>query len=217
MTHTLLRPLALASIVFAVTGCWGGISGSGELVTEARPATEFHAVRMEGFGTLAIAVGGASSVSVTADDNLIQYLKTEVAGGTLAITFTAPKGVSDTHITITVSTPTLDRIDVGGAAEVELTGATGPKLALGVEGAARLHATGAVDALEITIEGAAQARLFELHSREARVRIDGAGLADVDVKEKLRAEISGLGQVSYRGDPVVEKDINGIGRVTRDG
>jgi hypothetical protein len=171
---------------------------------------------MEGFGTLEITVGGASSVSVTADDNLIQYLKTEVAGGTLAVSFTGPKDVSDTHIRITVSSPALDRIDVAGAAEVELKGAAGPKLALAVEGAARLNAVGAVDVLDVTIEGAGQARLYELHAREAHVRIDGAGLADVDVKDKLRAEISGVGRIRYRGDPEVVKDINGIGMVSRE-
>jgi hypothetical protein len=54
----------------------------------------------------------------------------------------------------------------------------------------------------------------DLESREVKIHVAGVGSAIVNVREKLEAEINGVGSVEYIGDPTVEQDVNGAGQVS---
>jgi Putative auto-transporter adhesin, head GIN domain len=74
---------ALIVILFSVivNGCFGpSISGSGRVMSETRDVSGFSNVSFEGSGRLVIEEGGAESLTVTGDDNLLKYIETEVEG-----------------------------------------------------------------------------------------------------------------------------------------
>ena len=64
------------------------IEGSGSVVTEEREVGDFENITLESFGELIITQGDEPSLIIEADDNLMQYITTEVKGDTLHIGFT---------------------------------------------------------------------------------------------------------------------------------
>ena len=46
--------------------------------------------------------------------------------------------------------------------------------------------------------------------------VGGAGTATVNASEKLDATVVGAGSVEYVGDPTVEQDVSGAGRISKD-
>jgi hypothetical protein len=55
----------------------------------------------------------------------------------------------------------------------------------------------------------------DLESKEARIDVEGAGSAIVNVSGQLDAEVSGVGSVEYVGDPTVNQDVSEAGRVNK--
>jgi len=45
--------------------------------------------------------------------------------------------------------------------------------------------------------------------------VSGSGTARVDVAQKLKARVSGSGDVYYEGDPVVDGDVSGSGKILK--
>ena len=70
-------------------------------------------------------------------------------------------------------------------------------------------------AVEITNSGAGLIDTHELRSSKADVNLSGAGQAEVYASEQLDVAISGVGRVTYSGQPkVINKNISGIGSVS---
>ena len=59
--------------------------GSGNIVTEIRDVRNFDRVSFEGTGELLLMQGIEESLSIEADDNMMEYIESEVRGGTLYI------------------------------------------------------------------------------------------------------------------------------------
>ena len=58
------------------------------------------------------------------------------------------------------------------------------------------------------------ADLFDLVAKNVEVSINGNGDAEIHATESVKAEVNGMGDVTYRGNPpTVEKQINGLGDV----
>ena len=82
----------LASIAPWLASCstWG-MEGSGVPRTEEREVGAFDRIELSGSGRLEVTTGPLSALSVTADDNLLGLLRTEVVDGTLIIERTRPR------------------------------------------------------------------------------------------------------------------------------
>jgi hypothetical protein len=62
-----------------------GERGSGTVTTEMRSFSGISGVNLATIGTLKIEVGGSEELVIETDDNLHQYIQTEMKGGTLVI------------------------------------------------------------------------------------------------------------------------------------
>ena len=83
---SLALPILLAGCLIESSSCdFVGVRGSGVLKTEARTVGEFKRISSRGSADVAVKIGSPASVEVTADDNLVQYVTTEVKDGTLEI------------------------------------------------------------------------------------------------------------------------------------
>ncbi|UCD24733.1 MAG: DUF2807 domain-containing protein, partial [Gemmatimonadota bacterium] len=61
------------------------VPGSGEIITETRPVSGYSSVKLLGPALLTIDLNGTESLSVTADENLMQYITSEVQDGELVV------------------------------------------------------------------------------------------------------------------------------------
>jgi hypothetical protein len=198
-----------------------GVSGSGNLKTETRPVSGFDRVAFSGVGQLSITQGEAESLEVEADDNLLQYLKTEVQDGTLTISISdAPTGgirpTQEIHYTLVVKE--LTYLEVSGAGSAELGDLTTTDLVVDASGAGNIR-FGKVTAtsLDVTASGAGSVRIADLQSELFAVELSGAGNMEVAGKvDRLKLEISGAGSIKAGDLEAIEAniDMSGAGKAT---
>ena len=190
------------------------LAGSGVSKTETRPIQEVDAVEFAIAGRLEITVGELQPVEITADDNILPLLATEVNNRTLVIK--ARKSVQPkVPIVIKVTVPDMKRVSCTGAGRITLAGVSNEQLRLELSGAADMVASGKTGALTIDLAGAATVAAVELQARAVDVNLTGTGVATVHAAEKLDVTITGAGTVRYAGDPKITRRITGIGTLSK--
>ncbi len=227
-------PLFLAaSLLTCLTGCvfvldgdgahWhdgryrnNAIRGSGVSKTEVRTVADFHRIEINGGCDVALTVGSPASLTLTADDNLLPYLVTEVRDGALVVEMKSGSYAPTTAMKLVATVPALDAMIVRGSSDAVLNGLTGERFTVQISGSGDVRASGKVGAVAAKITGSGDLRLLDLEAREAVVEVSGSGDVDVWATEALVASIAGSGNVSYKGETAkVTKSIAGSGSIRK--
>jgi hypothetical protein len=193
---------------------WNSIQGSGVEATETRAIGDFRRVRVSGSADVIAHVGAAPALSLTGDDNLLQYVETEVRGETLHIGMAPGSYSFHRGLVVELSVPQLDGLAISGSSDTRLSGLSGPAFEVAISGSGDVYADGAVERLTATVSGSGEMDLGDLTAREAQVRISGSGDVLVNVAERLSVHVSGSGDVRYRGNPETSAQISGSGTVS---
>ena len=223
------------------------VRGSGDVVVEDRNVSGFDRILVTGAGRLILTQGDSESLSIETDDNLMEYIKTEVVGDTLEIGFEDDVVLSSNGggigldptdgFIFRISVIDLQEISISGAADIEmekiktdqldidLSGAglvaiddlDASTLNVHISGAGDVNVVGRVVSQVVMLSGLGRYQAFNLESQEASVTISGAGGAEVWVTESLDVSISGAGDVKYYGSPSVNPNISGVGRIQSEG
>lgn len=191
--------------------------GSGVERTEVRPVVDFKKIRVEGSADVIATIGSTTSLSVTGDDNLIPYVTTVVEGGVLVVDM-KPGSYHWRHgLRVEVTTPTLENVSIDGSADVNVNGLSGGSFGVDISGSGSLRGFGSVDKLTVSVSGSGDLRLYDVVAREVHVTISGSGDAQVHATDTLIAEVSGSGDIRYRGNPRNPRlSISGSGSVAHD-
>lgn len=234
-----LAYLGLALMVAGLLSACGvnSIVGSGNVITEERSIDGFDEIEFNFVGTLMLAQGDETTLTIEGDDNIVEMIRTTVRGDRLVIDAQSSLwGLnlrSAIDLTYTITTPTLEKLDLTGAGDVYADGFTAEDLALEISGAGSLDFSqlradelkielngagsvdliGAVESLQADLSGMGSLEAGDLASTTAKVDINGAGSAELWVSELLEAEISGAGSIDYYGEPEVVQKISGLGSV----
>jgi hypothetical protein len=188
-----------------------GTKGSGHIITNQQQVGPFSEV--VGRGGLRIEwQNGPPSLSVTTDDNLIGDFEARNVGNRLEIRMR--ESVRPTHgIKVAISSPSLTGVKLTGACDLIAHGLTGSSFAVQSSGAANIILDGAVDHLLGDLTGASELKAKTLQAKVVEMTTTGASSAWVNATEKLRVAITGAGDVSYSGNPTIEKRITGAGKI----
>jgi hypothetical protein len=218
-----------------ITAC--GLSytqGSGNVITEERDVSGFDQVNMSGFGEMIITQGNDESLTIETDDNLMQFIETEVRNNTLYLEFTEntipdPSDTIAYHLTLidlealelsgagefsiqSLDTPRLE-ITFSGAGRIDLDSLNTDELTVQISGAGDVNLAGKVSVQEVNIEGAGQYLASDLESDQASVKIEGVGKATIWAHDSLDIRVDGAGNVEYYGSPTVNQNIQGGGSI----
>jgi putative autotransporter adhesin-like protein len=209
--------LSLLMVGVCVAGCdIAGVPGSGNVVSETRPVSGFSSVDLSGAGEVIVDRNGTESLTVSADDNLLPYLTTDVRGGVLTLGTKPGTNVNPSkRIVYKLTAKDLDGLSVSGSGSVEATGIKSARLLVDVSGAGQLHVSGSADQQDIAISGSGDYRAPDLDSKVATISISGSGNAALTVSDKLDANISGSGSVEYTGGAIVTQHISGSGSIRK--
>jgi hypothetical protein len=213
--------LLLSSCIVVVDGQgdWSRnlVPGSGVEVSEGREFEgTFERVHVGASVDVEIRVGEAQSVTVRADDNLIEWIDTSVRDGVLRIGWDSPDGSGwrpKVKPRVDVTVPALTGVELEGAPEVRVRGVRSSSFDVEVAGAGRLRADGKVETLKVDVAGAGDVDLFDLETTDAEVEVSGAGDVDLRATGHVRATVSGAGDVRVKGGAVIEQHVNGAGSV----
>jgi len=191
-----------------------GVKGSGQTAADARGLSGFKAVDVGGVFEVEITVQKDFSVEVEADDNLLQFVTTEVRGGTLHIGMDKKVNTSN-PLRIRISAPDIDHLDVSGAANVTVNDLKNTGLSVDSSGASKIKIAGETAKLTIDVSGATKVDAENLKAENASVEASGASHIDVNVTGRLTADASGASKISYSGSPTsVEKKASGASKVS---
>ena len=182
---------------------------SGNLVTEEESFSGFTIVKAGSAFEIIISESNSYSVSVTSDDNVIDFVRVSMVGETLDLDFS---GVSITlgplsnplTLRVEITMPELRELDLSGAADGVVTGFTSSEVfVLELSGASRVVIEGAANDLIFRGSGASDADLSNFRVQNADVDISGASEATINVDGRLDADVSGVSTLLYIGEPTL--------------
>lgn len=99
-------------------------------------------------------------------------------------------------------------LDITGGADIYIYNIATAETDIYVAGAASMDLSGKTDLFEIELAGAGSIDAKSLVCKKAEVKISGAGSAEISVTDELLADVDGVGNLTYYGDPVL-KNISG--------
>ncbi|WP_269531640.1 head GIN domain-containing protein [Chitinimonas sp. BJYL2] len=214
-----MRSILIASLMLGATVCTQAetVKGNGKVKEEVREVADFQSIRSEGAWSLDVRVGPAPSIRIKADDNLLPLIQTVVEKNELTIRLKEDVGVrlrDGSSLRIEVTVPKLSAYTHEGAGKTAFHDLHGEGFALKYEGAGLITATGKVDNVDINAEGAGAIDFDALKARNVTVKLEGIGSVSVYASEALRADVEGIGSLTYYGKPAkVSKSVSGIGTV----
>lgn len=214
------------------------LEGSGKIATETRTIPSFHALDVNGSIDVFLKKGNTAHLEVQAEDNVIEFVKTQVKQGCLYIDLDTSGyyGVNTKEpIKVFMTAPHLTTIcsngsgyissndqwpfenmdiSVNGSGNVTLS-LKGQTLRSSLRGSGTLSFDGMATHQEIQIFGSGDYNSQALESETAFVRINGSGSALLNVKNLLTAHIYGSGDVRTKGNPKIHSQIYGSGSIKK--
>jgi len=183
------------------------IKGSGVAKTEVRPLADFTQIDVGGASTMELTVGPATTFEITADDNILPTIKTEVADGKLKIT-NEKSTSSNIGVMIKASTPKLKGFRGGGAITAKVSGVKAADFRLELSGASNCTIAGSADQLNVDCSGASKVNAGDLVAKSVKADASGASHVTVHAAETLSADASGASSIRYTGNPTNIKKSN---------
>ena len=211
-----LMGLILAALSACKFGKLGNtVAGSGVRKTEKRDLPSFKAIEAEGAFDIQATCQKPVSFEIEADDNLLPLIQSDVKNGVLYLS--SEKGYNSRRgVTVRITVPNLESIKATGAGKFHIQDLKNDKFELRSTGASAVTVSGETNNVEIHSTGAGVIDAHNLRAEKAKVSSSGAAKVDVYASEQLDASVSGIGQVSYSGDPkVVNKSVSGVGAISR--
>jgi hypothetical protein len=220
-----LRSLTIAILILGIASCtqaqhWKTVEGHGNVVTKERKTDSFTGVKVSSGIDVYLKQGNNETVSVEADENLHEYIITDVRGGVLNVY--SEYNIRDAErkrVYVTMkevnSVKTSSAGDVFGESSInsdrlELSASSAGNIKIDVKAkdlnvdissSGDITLSGETDKLRADLSSAGDLKAYDLKAREADISVSSAGDADVYVTERITARASSAGDVNYKGDP----------------
>lgn len=154
-------------------------------------------MEIAGYANVDVRYAKKQSVTVETTKEILAILKLEVADSKLSLSFrdNIIRNSKSGDIKILIETPTpIESYSIEGTAKINVNGLPQKNLSLSIAGAANFNST------DIEIENVS-------------INIAGTANCSVWAKNTLNVSIAGVGKVVYKGQPSINKDIQGVGSV----
>ena len=217
MKKTVL-PMSLLVLMALAAGCRLGVldrvSGSGNRQRQKRDVASFNSISYNGEFEVDIVCQKPLELEVEGDDNILPLIGTEVSNNVLHIKSLRNYSVSE-PIKLKISVPNLEGVVVNGAGRIEVSGVKNEKFEIDAKGGPTIRVSGETKLVNIDTKGAGKIDTHKLRASKAIVDSKGVSKVDVQAVDQLDVTVSGPSHVSYEGNPVVNKTVNGPGSVEK--
>ncbi len=227
----------LATLLFISSQCstqaWTKrIVGEGPVVKKEIDIKDFNKIALLGSGNVYVTRGSGQSVVLEAQENLFEYVRSEVKDRNWKIGF---KGNVKTSkpINFYITVPELSAIKLHGSGnittesrftanqfEIAISGSGSIRADISctrvncrISGSGNIYLNGNSNTAEVRISGSGDVKAMDFVSDECSVFISGSGNCGMEVRENLEARISGSGDIHYKGRPRIDSHVSGSGKV----
>ncbi|MAZ26121.1 MAG: DUF2807 domain-containing protein [Cytophagaceae bacterium] len=230
--------LFLVSAAFSAQAQWGKVRGSGNITTETRSTGDYDHVAVGGPFDVTLIAGTEGKINIEADDNLLQYIITEVKGDKLKIYVKNGVNIRPSgKIKATVPFKDLEGASLAGSGtmvnESPITASSfdcavagsgnlildlkADDIQASVAGSGNLRLSGRADKIEMHVAGSGNVRANDLTAKIVEANVAGSGDIDFDCDDcDLTARVSGSGDIGYTGNTTREDvKVSGSGKIRK--
>ena len=222
---------------------WGKkIKGNGNIVTIERSTDNYDAISVSGWFDVMLVDGTEGKLSIEGEENLLEYIKTEVKDGKLVIKVKKGYNLQPSSwkkegvIKVTVPVESLSALSLSGSGDIvgkktisasefstSMSGSGDITLDLecktitaSMSGSGDINLSGTTEVFEAQISGSGDIRAYDLIADNVDARVSGSADIKVTANEMLTARVSGSGDIHYKGDPKkIDSKSSGSGDITK--
>ncbi len=230
--------LVTANLLAVFTGCRNidhAIVGSGNLITQEMDFTDFTKLEISHVFQAKVTRADSFSLSITVDDNLLEYVVVQKSGNTLRIYLEGGYTYIDTTKIVEITMPKIDKLSLSGASRAEVSGfRSSDRLEFEASGVSSLniddlkagdtsfeisggsHVLGGIEIAngKFNISNASSIDL-EGYASDISIEASGAShanLADLSVSNAT-VTISGASTVTVNASSIVNGNVSGASRL----
>ena len=204
---------ALIVFLFLLGGLFpfSRVVGSGNLRTQEEVLSDFVIVDVgSGFKVL-ITQASSFGISVTADDNLFDYIQVTKTGDTLSIGLDPGVSYQTSTLKAEIAMPDLEELQFSGGVNGSAEGfVMSHDFRAELSGGSILRIDGEANNLIVTCSGGSRLELTEFAVNNASVNFSGGSQGTINLDGTLDADLSGGSKLFYIGNPTLG-DINTSG------
>ena len=220
--------VVLPMMMLMATGCvvniQDSIRGDGRVVSQTRDVQEFSGIKVGSGIDVFLTQGETQSVIVEADENLQEWIRTEVNGSVLHIYTDKNIRLAKTK-KVSIICKTIDKIEVSSAGDVtglspfktdkldiDMSSAGDLKfeveaneIAISISSAGNVNLKGKTQTLKADLSSAGDLNAYDLEAKVGDVSVSSAGSAKVFVTEEASFHSSSAGDIDYKGEPRIKE------------
>ncbi|TVQ51110.1 MAG: DUF2807 domain-containing protein [Saprospirales bacterium] len=209
--------------------------GSGNIITETRSLDAFSKLHLAGSHHVQYVRADGFSIEITGDDNLMEFIKTEVKNDELSIKTKQGVSLSPSHkIQMRVTAPNVSDFNLSGSGNINIDNLVGEEVNFQISGSGNIAAdlaaietisrisgsgsvrlTGNSEIARFIVSGSGSIQAGEMESKFVSVNITGSGSVATHADTELDIKITGSGNLRYSGNPAVNQSVTGSGRVRK--
>jgi len=240
-----MKKLATLSFVLlftlSSTAQWGKkVNGNGNMVTIERSTGDYDEVAISGWFDVELVDGNEGDLVLTGESNLLEHIKTEVKDGKLVVKVEKGYNLKPSSwkegIKIAVPVESIDGVSLSGSGDIvgkktiktsnfrtSMSGSGDITLALqasnvnaSMSGSGDINLSGSTTNFEVTISGSGDIKAYDLDADNVEATVSGSADIKVTANERLKARVSGSGDIHYKGNPdKVDTKTSGSGDITK--
>ncbi len=214
-----------------LTSCTASLNNSTEAkVTKEYEIEDFEKIKLDGAFNVELSQDETPKLIIETTQTHHDNLKVQFKNNTLDIE-SKQKNITSNEIKLLITFKKIESLDIEGGINLKTEGyltfddfkldvegganinmeLTANQIIAKIEGGVNMDLKGRADYFKFTTEGASNIDADHLEARHVKCSVTGVGNASVYATEKLEAYLEGLGKIGYRGDPKIDKQVNGIG------
>jgi len=234
----------LSAILFAFSfqSCFNYVKGDGNIIEKEIDISDYKEFIFQMRGEKACNIiyeqksDTPAYLKMITDGNIFDLFKIESDSNTLSIMGIGEKKFSPTKLEIYTNSPAIAKLMIMGNVKTHLKGKINSpdltiefygvgnittdslicnKIVSEIYGMSNVILTGRTNSFESHINGMGKTKAFELDADSVFCYNSGMGTTEVYPKKYLKVELSGMGKVKYKGNPTLDQEINGAGKIEK--
>lgn len=222
MTFPMKKIAIILSLTMILSSCVSIVRGGktvkcgGDVVEKAMDFSDFTGITVEGAAHIDFIRSDEFNVTVSANQEVFDYLDYQLKGRDLVISTKDHVNISATLYKVLVQTPFIRTINIEGAAEIHLPGGyrSEEELEIEIDGAGKLDFNGIeVPTLDLNINGAGEFDLNNIQVEKLEIDLKGAGRGSVSgTADNAKLSVAGTANIDASGlnCPHIEKHVEGL-------
>lgn len=193
------------------------ITGSGKVITQYRELETFTSVNSPSTVDVTILKNEKSCAEVRADDNLMEFVLTEVENGVLTISMKRDFSYNRPHITVTVYTPHLNEVVMKGTGNVTVLSVKEEYFTLTTKGTGNFKCDCLIVEKDLVLHSRGTGNIDVSYMCPNSVTVQNSGAGNMNIKvlqnvtSSMNIQKSGTGDITLKKLSVGDLQLKNLG------